>query len=97
MPENLFPFGVIEDLDREFFTRRFAKTEQAPLKEIIGSLKETYCRSVGVEYMHLQDPLERRWLEDRMEPVRNRSQFDAAEKIRIFEGPCKVCCPILRI
>ncbi len=83
---SLESFGLtLEDLDREFFTRRFAKTEQAPLKEIIGSLKETYCRSIGVEYMHLQDPQERRWLEDRMEPVRNRSQSDAAEKIRIFK------------
>jgi 2-oxoglutarate dehydrogenase E1 component len=83
---SLESFGLTQkDLDREFFTRRFAKTEQAPLKEIVASLKETYCRSVGVEYMHLQDPEERRWLQDRMEPVRNRSQFDEAEKIRIFE------------
>ena len=83
---SLEAFGLTgEDLDREFFTRRFAKTEKAPLKEIIGSLKETYCRSVGVEYMHLQDPQERRWLQDRMEPIRSHPQFDAAEKIRIFE------------
>jgi len=83
---SLESFGLtVEDLDRDFFTRRFAKTEKAPLKAIIGSLKETYCRSVGVEYMHLQDPQERRWLQDRMEPIRSRPQSDAAEKIRIFE------------
>lgn len=83
---SLESFGLtVEDLDREFFTRRFAKTEKAPLKEIIGSLKETYCRSVGVEYMHLQDPQERCWLQDRMEPIRSHPQSDAAEKIRILE------------
>lgn len=83
---SLESFGLtIDDLERKFFTRRFAETEQAPLKEIIHRLKETYCRSVGVEYMHLQDPQERRWLEDRMEPVRNCPQFDAVEKIRIFK------------
>jgi 2-oxoglutarate dehydrogenase E1 component len=83
---SLESFGLtLEDLDRKFFTRRFAKTEQASLKEILGSLKETYCRSVGVEYMHLQDPQERRWLQDRMEPVRNHSQSDTAEKIRIIK------------
>ena len=83
---SLESFGLsLEDLNREFFTRRFAKNEQAPLKEIIGSLKETYCRSVGIEYMHLQDPEERRWLQDRMEPVRNRPHSDAAEKLRILE------------
>jgi len=83
---SLEAFGLsLEDLERVFFTRRFAESRQAPLKDIIKSLKETYCRSVGVEYMHLQDPEERRWLQDRMEPVRNRPQLDAAEKIRILE------------
>ena len=83
---SLESFGLtVEDLERKFFTRRFAKADQAPLKEIIGSLKETYCRSVGVEYMHLQDPQERRWLQDRMEPVLNQPKLEKAEKIRVFE------------
>jgi 2-oxoglutarate dehydrogenase E1 component len=73
-----------DDLDREFFTRRFAKSQRAPLKAIIQSLKETYCRAIGVEFMHLQDPAERRWLLDRMEPVRNHPQIDPATKRRIL-------------
>jgi 2-oxoglutarate dehydrogenase E1 component len=48
-------------------------------------LKATYCRSVGVEFMHLQDPEERRWLQDRMETVRNRPSFEAQERRRILE------------
>jgi 2-oxoglutarate dehydrogenase E1 component len=74
-----------EDLDREFFTRRFSTTNPAPLKEIIQALKETYCRSIGVEFMHLQDPSERRWLLDRMEPVRNRPRLTPSSKHRILE------------
>ncbi len=50
------------------------------LKEILTHLKETYCRSIGVEYMHIQDPEERRWLQDRMEPIQNRPQLETGEK-----------------
>ncbi len=82
---SLESFGLtLEDLDREFFTRRFALTDRAPLKEIIGNLRQTYCRSIGVEYMHLQDPDERRWLQERMEPTNNRPQLSASEKTRVL-------------
>jgi 2-oxoglutarate dehydrogenase E1 component len=87
---SLESFGLtVEDLEREFFTRRFAETDRAPLKEIIANLRETYCRSIGVEYMHLQDPDERRWLQERMEPTGNRPQLDASEKSRILEKLCQ--------
>jgi len=79
-------FGLsVEDLDREFYTRRFSGNSRAPLKNIVQHLKETYCRSVGVEYMHLQDPDERRWLRDRMEPERNRPDLEVEQRLRIFE------------
>jgi 2-oxoglutarate dehydrogenase E1 component len=73
-----------QDLDREFFTRRFAPSGHAPLKDIIQALRETYCRAVGVEFMHLQDPSERRWLLNRMEPVRNQWQLESAVKRRVL-------------
>jgi 2-oxoglutarate dehydrogenase E1 component len=83
---NLEAFKLTpEYLEREFFTRRFSKSGQAPLREIIQALKETYSRSVGVEFMHLQDPGERTWLLDRMEPVRNQVKLDASTKRRILE------------
>ncbi|MFZ0132347.1 MAG: 2-oxoglutarate dehydrogenase E1 component [Desulfobacterales bacterium] len=83
---DLEAFGLAaDDLDREFFTRRLAAGETAPLRQIVGSLKETYCRSIGVEYMHLQDPEERRWLQERMEPVRNRPRLEASQKIHILD------------
>ena len=74
-----------DQLDTFFYTRRFSASGRARLKDILGQLKETYCRSIGVEYMHLQDPAERRWLQERMEPAGNRPELEAKEKIAILE------------
>jgi 2-oxoglutarate dehydrogenase E1 component len=83
---SLDAFGLsLDDLGQEFYSRRFAGGGKAPLKEIIAALRETYCRSIGVEYMHLQDPDERRWLQDRMEQTRNRPDIDAPGRRRILE------------
>lgn len=54
--------------------------DSATLREVDGRLRETYCRSVGVEFMHIQEPTERNWLIARMEPTRNSSmQTDEAK------------------
>jgi 2-oxoglutarate dehydrogenase E1 component len=71
------------DLDRTFHIRRFYK-KSATLREILTVMRETYTRSVGVEFMHIQDPSERQWLIDRMEPVRGRGSFAREEKLRIL-------------
>ncbi len=71
------------DLDTVFHTRRFL-IQKAPLREIVETLRETYCRSIGVEFMHIQDPAERQWLIDRMEPIRNRPDFSCQEQQRIL-------------
>jgi 2-oxoglutarate dehydrogenase E1 component len=73
------------DLKRVFATPQFGFIAQASLEEVLGILKQTYCRSIGVEFMHLQDPDERIWLQNRMEPVRNRPRPDAAGRRRILE------------
>jgi 2-oxoglutarate dehydrogenase E1 component len=74
-----------EDLNTEFYSRSLLKNEPAPLRDIIKTLKETYCRSVGVEFMHLQDPAERRWLQDRMEPIQNRPNLNRETQLRILK------------
>lgn len=71
------------DLDTVFHTRRFLK-ESATLREILELLQETYCRSIGVEFMHIQEPGERQWLIDRMETARNRRRFTQQERINIL-------------
>ncbi len=73
------------DLDNAFHAPWLSKSGNASLREIIQALKETYCRSIGVEYMHIQDPSERQWLQDRMEPVRNKSELDVETKSRILQ------------
>jgi len=79
-------FGLAEaDLDRPFAAEAFSPRGTATLRQIVDGLKQTYCRSIGVEYMHLQDPLERRWLEARMEPVKNAPTFDAAHQLAILK------------
>ena len=58
------------DLDREFATGSFAKEKGQTfmkLREILGVLRDSYCRTIGLEYMHMQDPVERGWLQERIE------------------------------
>ncbi|MDT0164675.1 multifunctional oxoglutarate decarboxylase/oxoglutarate dehydrogenase thiamine pyrophosphate-binding subunit/dihydrolipoyllysine-residue succinyltransferase subunit [Actinotalea sp. AC32] len=55
------------DLDRVFPTAGFTGRPKATLREILGLLRDSYCRTIGVEYMHLQDPRQRRWLQERLE------------------------------
>ncbi len=87
---DLPAFGLsVEDLDREFYTDLFPERGRATLKEIMGALRETYCREIGVEYMHLQDPEERAWLQERMEPERNRPDLSADQRRRILEKLCQ--------
>ncbi|MFO8111270.1 MAG: thiamine pyrophosphate-dependent enzyme, partial [Desulfosalsimonadaceae bacterium] len=75
-----------DDMDRRFYVPGLPETRDAgmSLRELIDHLRQTYCRSVGVEYMHMQDPDERRWLRERMESTRNRPTLTNGEKIRIF-------------
>jgi 2-oxoglutarate dehydrogenase E1 component len=69
---ELSEFGFTDaDLDRTFDTGHFIGLPQATLRELLAVLRETYCESIGVEYMHIQDTRIRRWLQERMEPRRN--------------------------
>jgi 2-oxoglutarate dehydrogenase E1 component len=73
-----------EDLDKTFIVPDGPPNVKAPLREILAGFRETYGRSIGVEFMHLQDPAERRWLIERMEPVRNAPRLEADDKRRIL-------------
>ncbi len=71
------------DLDRHFHTM-LVPSGTATLREILAILRETYCRTIGVEYMHIRDPRVRKWLRDRMESSRNRPTFELKKKQRIL-------------
>jgi 2-oxoglutarate dehydrogenase E1 component len=85
---ELAEFGLSDaDLDQVVDTRPFlGLPPTAPLSELIKALRDTYCRALGVEYMHIQDTGIRRWLQERMEPHRNRPKFDRARKVRILKS-----------
>ncbi len=83
---DLETFGLdVSDLDRQFAAPGLIEQTSASLKEIVARLKQTYCRSIGVEYMHLQDPDERGWLQARMEPARNQVDLTAAERVNLLK------------
>jgi 2-oxoglutarate dehydrogenase E1 component len=73
------------DLDREFITNGALGKDRATLREILEALRETYCGSVGAEYMGIQDTERKGWLQVRMESSRNRSELSPEERRRVLE------------
>ena len=72
-------------LDKMFDPGTLPLPNPSPLSEIIELLEETYCRHIGVEYMHIQNRERRRWLQKRMEPIRNRRAFSGDQKLRLLQ------------
>ena len=70
------------DLDREFPTGGFGGKPTMLLRDILGRLRDSYCRTVGVEYMHISDPEQRRWLQERLENGWQKPERD--EQLRIL-------------
>ncbi|GAB2546038.1 multifunctional oxoglutarate decarboxylase/oxoglutarate dehydrogenase thiamine pyrophosphate-binding subunit/dihydrolipoyllysine-residue succinyltransferase subunit [Brachybacterium huguangmaarense] len=60
------------DLDRTFPTRGLGGKKEATLREILGILRDAYCRTIGVEYMHIADPVERKWIQEQFEAPRQK-------------------------
>ncbi len=58
---------TIWDLDREFLTDGLAGRDRMTLGDILGILRDAYCRTVGVEYMHIQEPDQKRWIQEHVE------------------------------
>jgi 2-oxoglutarate dehydrogenase E1 component len=80
---ELSEFGLSEaDLDKTFDTSHFVGPPHDTLRELLAALRETYSRTIGVEYMHIQDMRIRRWLQERMEPRRNQPQMAQRQKLR---------------
>jgi len=80
---NTYGFTVW-DYDRQFITPRLAGLRTATLRDILDILQKTYCENIGVEYMHIQDPKEKQWLQDKMEPIKNQPAFTDEEKKHIL-------------
>jgi 2-oxoglutarate dehydrogenase E1 component len=82
---ELANFDLAEtDLDRSFSTLDIPGPKTATLRDIISRLDTTYCRSIGVEFTHVEDPEERLWLQERMESTQNRLKLGRDEQLRIL-------------
>jgi len=75
---------TIWDLDREFVCGGLCGKQTAKLRDILDTLRETYCGKIGPEYMHIQETVQKKWLQDRMEPTRNKQALDLPTKRRIL-------------
>lgn len=69
------------DLDREFPVGGFAGERVMKLRDILGVLRNSYCRTVGVEYMHITDPEEREWLQQRVEVKHDQPGRDKQKRV----------------
>ncbi|GAB3985223.1 multifunctional oxoglutarate decarboxylase/oxoglutarate dehydrogenase thiamine pyrophosphate-binding subunit/dihydrolipoyllysine-residue succinyltransferase subunit [Actinoallomurus acanthiterrae] len=70
------------DLEREFATGGFGGQSTMKLRDILGVLRNSYCRTVGIEYMHIQDPGERAWIQERVEVPHDKP--DREEQLHIL-------------
>ncbi|MFI1289484.1 multifunctional oxoglutarate decarboxylase/oxoglutarate dehydrogenase thiamine pyrophosphate-binding subunit/dihydrolipoyllysine-residue succinyltransferase subunit [Streptomyces sp. NPDC020792] len=70
------------DLERDFAVGGFAGKTLMKLRDILGVLRDSYCRTVGIEFMHIQDPRQRKWIQDRVE--RPHSKPEREEQLRIL-------------
>ena len=78
-------YGLTDnDLDKEIFIDGSFGLESAPLNKIIKILKETYSSSIGVEYLYIQSPDQKKWIRERIEEVRNKTIFTHEGKKAIY-------------
>jgi 2-oxoglutarate dehydrogenase E1 component len=83
---------TIWDLDRQFLTGSLSEAigdggpkPVATLREILETLRQTYCGKIGCEYMNIQHPEEKRWLQQRMEPQANNWPLDRETRVRTLD------------
>ncbi|MGG2458672.1 multifunctional oxoglutarate decarboxylase/oxoglutarate dehydrogenase thiamine pyrophosphate-binding subunit/dihydrolipoyllysine-residue succinyltransferase subunit [Streptomyces sp. RGM 3693] len=70
------------DLEREFAVGGFSGKSMMKLRDILGVLRDSYCRTTGIEFMHIQDPKQRKWIQDRVERAHKSPERD--EQLRIL-------------
>jgi 2-oxoglutarate dehydrogenase E1 component len=86
-PPELDPefWGFTEkDMDRHFFCESMRGDGTLTLREIIERLRNTYCRSIGVQFMHIDELFVRQWLQNRMEVTSNHTNLSRSEQLRIL-------------
>jgi 2-oxoglutarate dehydrogenase E1 component len=78
-------YGFTESqLDMSLSTRTIKGPKKRTLREIVGCMRNTYCRQIGVQFMHIDNYRVRQWLQDRMEGTENRLEMHRKEQLRIL-------------
>ena len=75
-----------EDMESTFDTGSLVGSARMTLREILTLLSQTYCSSIGAEYMYIGDIAQKRWIQNRMESVRGQAGYDSAKRRRIMAG-----------
>ena len=79
-------YGFTEaDYDRPIFINFVLGLEVATVREIMSVLRDTYSNTIGVEFMHIQDPEQKAWIQERIEAIRNHTDFTKLGKTTIYE------------
>ncbi len=73
------------DMDRPIYIDYLLGHETATLRQIVQAVRETYCGNIGVEFMHIQDPAQKAWIQERIEVSHNQTRFTDMGKRTILE------------
>ena len=74
-----------EDYDTKIYLDGIINRQYSDIREILGFLKKTYCGKIGYEYMHISNPIERKWFRDRVEKNEDISKFTKNGKEAILK------------
>src|SRR3546814_16468368 len=72
-------------MERPIFIDKVLGLEVASLRKIVEVVRATYCGPIGIEFMHIQDPAQKAWIQERIETIRNQPDFTVNGKRAILE------------
>jgi 2-oxoglutarate dehydrogenase E1 component len=73
------------DMETTFETGSLVGAQRMTLREIVQQVRQTYCGSIGAEYMYINDIAQKRWIQDRLEGVRGQPAYSGEEKRHILQ------------
>ena len=88
IPELESSFYGFSDADQEAVfdtSNTFFGKDRMPLRELLNALRETYCGTIGAEYMYITNQAEKRWWQQKLESIRSKPSFNAAQKKHILD------------
>jgi 2-oxoglutarate dehydrogenase E1 component len=88
IPELDPTFYGLTDADMEVkfnISNTYFGTETSSLRDLMNALRDTYCRSIGAEFMYVAHPIEKRWLQEKLESIRSTPSFTPEKKLHILD------------